>query len=258
MTRSFLYPLIAADGPLVGRVMDEVRRTGAAVWPDGATASQTATRAAGVLLLAGSATGNILPRLLEAQDARRPLRAVVLDDGGAALVSGLGLWGESIDFRIGFEVAFAKLRVWLVECGLAPEIAEPVKTKPIVFISYPRRDEAIARRLSALLGMIGWDAWYYHGPERDREVESVCLEIDERIKDAVGVLILLSEEWDTSKYCRSEWEKADRTNKRWLILKLRPSPDRYRLSDRLPVDLTRPEAVWWPELANALSRWKEC
>lgn len=256
MTPPFLYPLIADDGMLVDRIMNELRIIGIPVWPEGTTASQSIGRATAVLLLAGSAGRRVLPRLIDAKSARHPIRAAVLNDDGAALVTGLGLWHDAFDFRFGFEESFANLQAWLLENGLAPRKPEQKIARPLIFISYPRRDEAVARRLHSLLGMIGWGVYYYHGPERDREHESICLEINKNLEEAVGVLILRSQEWDNSKYCRSEWEKADRTNKRWLILMLRKSSDQYRLNDRLPIDLTHPEKDWWPELAHAISSWK--
>jgi hypothetical protein len=259
MSSAFVYPIRAARGPQVERLLAEVRRAGAAVWPEGSGASGGVAAARAVLLLAGDHLGQGVLQLMEAQDGGRPVRAVVFDEAGARLALNYGLWSGAFDFRLGFESALSRLLRWLGELGMVRpvEAAEtPALPSRYIFISYPGRDREFVLGLNARLAMVGWEGWFYQGDERDYTASSWVRELDDRIERATGMICVLSEEWRASPNCLGEWQKATRLNKPLLHLCLRPFADTYLVSDRLYIEAAGDAAEWFPKLTQALRQWE--
>lgn len=254
MATPYLYTITGVRGPVAERVLSEIARAGVQ-----AGEARPVGDSSAALLLASESCGNeCLRRVIEAHRRKLPCRAAVFDDAGARMVHQLQLGGRAFDFRFDFEQQFAKLLKWLRETGLLAEGAGATAPAPLpqLFISYQFADRVFATSLHNRLLTIGWDGWYYHGEDRDYDSPSYIMELDGRIRRAVGVVFVLSPEWLRSKDCFSEWLKARRLGKKQVQLKLRDFEDTLGVCDPLYIDVADPGTSWFSRLETALEKWR--
>jgi TIR domain len=254
MSVPFVYPIHAGRGPLAERVLGEAQRAGARVWAEGEPAAASA-----VLLLAGAEGGDFLPPLMKAMDAGRPVRAAVLNDGGARLVNSLRLWTEAFDFRAGFSPALGQMVTWLIDLGVAAPGAAPVAAEepPKVFISHPGEDREFVLGLVQLLDQNGWMGWsYQREDQRDYGAVNWQKELNTRLVKSVGVICVLSSEWLVSDDCQNERLLATELHKPLIHLRLRPFDPYLNVSAQQYIDVGG-NSDWLYTLLGALKVWKK-
>lgn len=77
-------------------------------------------------------------------------------------------------------------------------------SKPLAFISHSSEDSEAARAITEILRQRGIDVWIDH--ERIRLGDSIPSRIEEGISGCDVILVLISESFVTSRWCRAEYE----------------------------------------------------
>src|SRR5438105_3291333 len=172
----YVYSIYARqDAAFAEQLAADLRQAGVSVWPhvpDAGPGSGLA-RAGAVLFFASewSAAGSATSRLLgEAASFGRPIKAIVLDEGGARFVSRDPML--PLDGRAGRTALLAEVVRWLEGLGFSCRPATPVSAPPgkHVFISYSGMDALFVRGLCSRLEMIGCPYFAYKESERDHWV----------------------------------------------------------------------------------------
>jgi hypothetical protein len=88
-----------------------------------------------------------------------------------------------------------------------------------VFISYARKDEAIAERLAEALEKLGWSAWWDRRIRTGGRFDRV---IEEAIKNAKAVIVMWSEHAVESDWVRGEAYFAVEHRKNFMPVRIDP------------------------------------
>lgn len=142
-----------------------------------------------------------------AESATRVVPVLVDDEGEARLPTFLRLH-QWVDLRSDFDAGVRQLAAALL--GTIPRQfpgwrpSPQARTKGYVFISYAESDSAFVEELKEFLEKREYGYWDFDNSERDYQVQ-FFLELEDRIREALGTLSVLSPSWKASKWTTKEY-----------------------------------------------------
>jgi hypothetical protein len=122
--------------------------------------------------------------------------------------------------------------------------------KPVIFISYSRKDTEFVRRLAGDLEQAGYDAWW--DVEELRGGQAWAAEIEEHVRACDAVVVVLSPDSNRSEWVGKETLLAIDLKKTIIPVKCRDSERPLALVDRQSVDFRGNYAEGLQDLLQAL------
>jgi hypothetical protein len=163
---------------------------------------------------------------------------IVIDDEGASLLPFPLSKFQWADFRGDFSVAFQKLLEGIHFLQQSEPIARPeLKSKGYVFISYADEDSQFVERLETFLGDHGYAYWDFKKSARNYDVD-YSLELESWIKNAAGMLSVISPNWKQSQISLQEFHFSKQVETPVFLLKVGDLGPTLLLSGLTYIDFT--------------------
>lgn len=255
------------DRSFVDRLSQDLRADGVTTWQDTkdiaagenwrTTIEQSLRQASAMLYVASvrSAASHWMAKELEAVFSRGTrVIALILDDEGERGLPPFLRKYQWVDFRPGYEDAFAQLLAALQPYRAKRPVAPSrQKTKGYVFLSYAEEDESFVDELKGFLKKRKYGYWDYRESDRDYH-KDLYLELESTIRDAVATLSFLSPDWKKSRTAVQEYHFSIEVGIPVFLLRVR-NPGPTLVIAGLPyIDFTQDRTSGFERLDKELSR----